>query len=61
MILGVIEDSLDAFENGSPEEKEDAKAELLNNYDEYIKNLSSMDSTDAKGILERLQKIKGQL
>jgi len=59
MILGAIEDSLDKLENGSPDEKEDAKMELKGNFDQFVKNLQDLVSkgnADAVKILDRLQK-----
>ena len=63
MILGVIEDALDNFEGGSPEEKEDAKNELELNYDEFIQNLQPLaaDNPKAQDLLDRLKGIKDQL
>lgn len=58
-ILGAIEDSLDRLENGSPDEKEDAKMELKSNFNQFIKNLQDLASkgnADAAKILDRLQK-----
>ncbi len=63
MILGVIEDALNNFESGSPEQKEDAKNELKMNYDDFINNLTPLagDNPKAKELLDRLKGIKDQL
>ena len=63
MILGVIEDALDNFEGGSPEQKEDAKNELEMNYDDFISNLTPLagDNAQAQELLDRLKGIKDQL
>ena len=58
-ILGVIEDILDRFENGSPEDKEEAKAELQMNIGQFKSNLKGLadgGNADAQGILDRLNK-----
>lgn len=60
MILGVIEDLIDKYENGSPEEKEDALNSLKLEKDQFLKNLQPLidaGNNDAKEIFDRLQKI----
>jgi hypothetical protein len=57
MILGVIEDALDQYDNGSPDEKEDATQELKRNMDQFKSNLQPLvdgGNADAKSILDRL-------
>ena len=59
-ILGVIEDLLDNFEKGTPEEQHDAKEELKININQFKDNLAiliSEGNEKAKNILERLQNI----
>ena len=59
-ILGVIEDLLDKFEKGTPEEKFDSNAELNININQFKDNLTILDgegNEKAKKILERLQNI----
>jgi len=59
-ILGVIEDLLDKFEKGTPEEKYDSNVELKININQFKDNLAILVSEGnniAKNILDRLQKI----
>ena len=59
-ILGVIEDLLDKFEKGTPEEKFDAKEELkinINQFKDQLAGLVSEGNEKAKKILENLQNI----
>jgi len=59
-ILGVIEDLLDKFEKGTPEEKYDSNEELKINNNQFKDNLAILVSEGnniAKNILDRLQKI----
>ena len=59
-ILGVIEDLIDKFQNGTSEEQFDAKAELKININQFKDNLASIVSEGnekAKNILEKLQNI----
>ena len=59
MILGVIEDILERFENGSSSDKEDATNELKLNIAKFKSNLTELagkGNQDAKGLLEKLEK-----
>jgi hypothetical protein len=59
-ILGVIEDLLDKFEKGTPEEQYDSNEELKININQFKDNLAilvSEGNEKAKNILERLQNI----
>ena len=59
-ILGVIEDLIDKFQNGTSEEKFDAKEELKININQFKENLADLVSNGnekAKIILEKLQNI----
>ncbi len=59
-ILGVIEDLLDKFEKGTPEEKYDSNEELKININQFKDNLAilvSEGNEKVKNILNRLQKI----
>ncbi|MBA7574220.1 hypothetical protein ES708_16022 [subsurface metagenome] len=59
-ILGVIEDLLDKFEKGTPEEQFDSNEELKININQFKDNLAilvSEGNEKAKNILDRLQKI----
>ncbi len=60
-IFGVIEDILDRLENGSADDKEDAKNELKINFGQFQKNLTDLKgqgNADAGKLLERLEKNK---
>lgn len=57
MILGLIEDVLDKFEHGSPEEKEDSKSTLMQDINQFIKNLQPLVASgneEAQKLLTRL-------
>ena len=59
-ILGVIEDLLDKFGNGTPEEKFDANEELKINVNSFKDNLAILvgeGNERAKNILDKLEKI----
>ena len=59
-ILGVIEDLLDKFRNGTPEEKFDANEEFKINFKSFKDNLAILVSEGnerAKNILDRIEKI----
>jgi len=59
-ILGVIEDLIEKFKNGTPEEKFDSNAELKINISQFKDNLTILvgeGNEKAKKILERLQNI----
>ena len=59
-ILGVIEDLLDNFGNGTPEEKYDANEELKINKNSFKDNLAILVSEGnerARIILDKLEKI----
>ena len=59
-ILGVIEDLLDNFEKGTPEEQYDSNEELKININQFKDNLAiliSEGNEKAINILDRLQKI----
>ena len=59
-ILGVIEDLLDKFEKGTPEEQFDSNEELKININQFKDNLAilvSEGNEKVKNILDRLQKI----
>ncbi len=58
MILGVIEDLLDKFENGSGDEKEDAKQSLLQDKSQFLTNLKPLadgGNSDAQKLISRLE------
>ncbi len=60
MILGVIEDLLDKYENGTSEEKEDSSSSLKMQKDQFMSNLKPLvdaGNEDAKKIFERLQNL----
>jgi len=60
-ILGVIEDLLDKFANGTPEEQFDANAEFKININSFKDNLAILVSEGnerAKVILDKLEKLK---
>ena len=60
-ILGVIEDIIEKFEQGSKEEREDALAELRLNIDNFKQNLQPLvvnGNDEANTLLERLKTIK---
>ncbi|MHA1777517.1 MAG: hypothetical protein DRO88_13130 [Promethearchaeia archaeon] len=60
MILGVIEDLIDKYENGTPEEKEDALNSLKLEREQFLRNLQPLidaGNGDAKKIFEKLQSI----
>ena len=60
MILGVIEDVLDQFENGTADEKEDAKQSLLQDRSQFLSNLKPLadsGNADAAALIERLEKL----
>ncbi|MHA1674317.1 MAG: hypothetical protein ACTSYI_11910 [Promethearchaeota archaeon] len=60
MILGVIEDLLDKYENGSSEEKEDSSSSLKMQKDQFMSNLKPLvdaGNEDAKKIFERLENL----
>ena len=60
-ILGVIEDLLDKFAKGTPEEQFDAKEELKININSFKDNLAILVSEGnerANNILDKLEKIK---
>ena len=60
MILGVIEDLLDKYENGTSEEKEDSSSSLKMQKDQFMNNLKPLvdaGNEDAKKIFERLQNL----
>ena len=61
VIIEIIAGALDAFENGSADEKEDAKTELSMNYDSYVSQLSASGEAEAKDLLSKLEALKGQL
>jgi len=57
MILGIIEDLIDRFKNGTSEEKEDAKASLIANKNQFINNLNELinkGNSEAKKLLDEL-------
>ena len=59
-ILGVIEDLLNKFEKGTPEEQFDAKEELkinINQFKDQLAGLVNDGNEKAKNILEKLQNI----
>ena len=59
-ILGVIEDLIDKFQNGTSEEQFDAKEELkinINQFKDQLAGLVSEGNEKAKIILEKLQNI----
>jgi hypothetical protein len=61
MILGVIEDLLDKFEQGSAEEKEDARNTLQLERDQFLANLKPLvdgGNEVAKILRDRLEKIQ---
>ena len=56
MIFGVIEDLIDKFQGGDPDQKEDAKNSLKVHYDEYVANLEGMpDNPTAQDLLAKLK------
>ncbi|MHA1341207.1 MAG: hypothetical protein ACTSRZ_14625 [Promethearchaeota archaeon] len=60
-VLGVIEDLIEKFKNGSDEEKEDSKASLKANKDQFISNLQDLANSgnaDAKKILDELKSLE---
>ena len=60
MILGVIEDLLDKYENGTSEEKEDSSSSLKMQKDQFMSNLKPLvdaGNEDAKKIFDRLQNL----
>ncbi len=59
-ILGVIEDLIDKFQNGTSEEQFDAKEELkinINQFKGQLAGLVSEGNEKAKIVLEKLQNI----
>ncbi len=59
-IFGVIEDLLDQYANGTADEKDDAKQSLFQDRNQFLTNLKPLaDSgdTDAKALIERLEKL----
>ena len=57
MILGVIEDILERYESGSPEDKAEAEHELKSNFAQFQTNLQGLaGNADAQAILARLEK-----
>ena len=60
MILGLIEDILDKFESGSPEEREDSKNTLKQDMEQFKQKLQPLinaGNQDAVNILDRLKKV----
>ncbi len=60
MILGVIEDLLDKYENGTPEEKEDSLSSLKLERDQFLQNLKPLvdaGNSDAQKIYNKLEKL----
>lgn len=58
--MGVIEDLLDKYENGTSEEKEDSSSSLKMQKDQFMSNLKPLvdaGNEDAKKIFERLQNL----
>ena len=59
-ILGVIEDLIDKFQNGTSEEQFDAKEELkinINQFKDKLASIVSEGNEEAKNILEKLNNI----
>ena len=59
-ILGVIEDLLDKYDRGSPEEKEDSLNSLKLDKEQFLKNLAPLveaSNAHAQKIQERLQNL----
>lgn len=60
MILGVIEDLLDKYENGTPEEKEDSLNSLKLERDQFLQNLKPLveaGNSDAQKIYNKLENL----
>lgn len=60
MILGVIDDVLNQFENGTADEKDDAKQSLLQDRNQFLSNLKPLadsGNAEAKALIERLEKL----
>jgi len=57
MIFGVIEDLIEKLNNGNQDEAEDAKNSLKTNKSQFITNLESINTDEARKILEKLKSL----